>query len=60
MKAVFVTGGKQYTVAEGDVLFIEKLAVEAEQIVKFWLSWTARIPRSVLPWSKALLSRLRS
>ena len=27
MKAVFVTGGKQYTVAEGDVLFIEKLAV---------------------------------
>ena len=35
MKAVFVTGGKQYTVAEGDVLFIEKLAVEAEQTVKF-------------------------
>ena len=35
MKAVFVTGGKQYTVAEGDILFIEKLAVEAEQTVKF-------------------------
>ena len=35
MKAVFVTGGKQYTVAEGDVLFIEKLGVEAEQTVKF-------------------------
>ena len=25
MKAVIVTGGKQYTVAEGDVLYIEKL-----------------------------------
>ena len=35
MKAVFVTGGKQYTVAEGDVLFVEKLGVEAEQTVKF-------------------------
>ena len=35
MKAVFVTGGKQYTVAEGDVLFVEKLGVEAEEVVKF-------------------------
>ena len=35
MKAVFVTGGKQYTVSEGDVLFIEKLNVEAEEAVKF-------------------------
>ena len=35
MKAVIVTGGKQYTVAEGDVLYIEKLAVEAEATVKF-------------------------
>ena len=25
MKAVIVTGGKQYTVAEGDVVFVEKL-----------------------------------
>jgi large subunit ribosomal protein L21 len=35
MKAVIVTGGKQYTVAEGDVLYIEKLNVEAESTVKF-------------------------
>ena len=35
MKAVIVTGGKQYTVSEGDVLFIEKLNVEAEDTVKF-------------------------
>ena len=37
MKAVIVTGGKQYTVAEGDVLFIEKLnaEAEAEAVVKF-------------------------
>ena len=35
MKAVIVTGGKQYTVAEGDVLYIEKLNAEAEAVVKF-------------------------
>ena len=35
MKAVIVTGGKQYTVSEGDVLYIEKLEVEAEATVKF-------------------------
>ena len=35
MKAVIVTGGKQYTVAEGDVLYIEMLGAEAEAVVKF-------------------------
>ena len=35
MKAVIVTGGKQYTVAEGDVVFVEKLGAEAETTVKF-------------------------
>ena len=35
MKAVIVTGGKQYTVAEGDVLFIEKLNAEENTVVKF-------------------------
>ena len=35
MKAVIVTGGKQYTVSEGDVLFVEKLNAEADETVKF-------------------------
>ena len=35
MNAIIVTGGKQYKVAEGDVLFIEKLDVEAGESVKF-------------------------
>jgi large subunit ribosomal protein L21 len=35
MKAIIVTGGKQYTVSEGDVLFIEKLNAEEETSVKF-------------------------
>ena len=35
MKAIIVTGGKQYTVSEGDVLFIEKLNAEEEVTVKF-------------------------
>ena len=33
MFAIFVTGGKQYKVAEGDVVFVEKLGVaEGEQV----------------------------
>jgi len=33
--AIIETGGKQYRVAEGDVVFIEKLGVEAGETVKF-------------------------
>lgn len=35
MKAVIVTGGKQYSVCEGDVIYIEKLNAEAESTVSF-------------------------
>ena len=35
MKAVFVTGGKQYAVCEGDVVYIEKLNCEADDVVTF-------------------------
>ena len=35
MQAVIVTGAKQYTLAEGDVLYNEKLNAEAEAVVKF-------------------------
>lgn len=35
MKAIIETGGKQYKVAEGDVLFIEKLEAEAGEGVVF-------------------------
>ena len=33
--AIIVTGGKQYRVAEGDVIFVEKLDVQAGDAVKF-------------------------
>ena len=33
--AVILTGGKQYRVAEGDVVFIEKLDTDAGESVKF-------------------------
>ena len=33
--AVIETGGKQYRVAEGDVIFVEKLDVEAGEAVTF-------------------------
>ena len=33
--AIIVTGGKQYRVAEGDVIFVKKLDVEAGETVKF-------------------------
>lgn len=35
MYAVIVTGGKQYRVTEGDVLYIEKLDVQPEETVVF-------------------------
>ncbi len=35
MNAIIVTGGKQYKVAEGDVVYIEKLDQEAGEAVKF-------------------------
>ena len=35
MKAVIETGGKQYYVTEGTVLYIEKLEAEAGEKVKF-------------------------
>ena len=35
MNAIIVTGGKQYKVAEGDVVYIEKLDQEAGDTVKF-------------------------
>ncbi|MGH4125902.1 MAG: 50S ribosomal protein L21 [Clostridium sp.] len=35
MYAVVLTGGKQYRVQEGDVLFVEKLNAEVETTVEF-------------------------
>lgn len=35
MQAVIVTGGKQYSVKEGDVIFIEKLNAAADETVVF-------------------------
>ena len=35
MYAIIETGGKQYQVKEGDVVFIEKLSVEADETVSF-------------------------
>ena len=35
MFAIIETGGKQYKVCEGDILFIEKIEAEADETVKF-------------------------
>lgn len=35
MKAIFVTGGKQYYVAEGDAIYVEKVNAEAGSDVVF-------------------------
>ena len=35
MYAIIATGGKQYKVEEGDVIFVEKLGVEAGETVTF-------------------------
>ena len=35
MKAIFVTGGKQYYVTEGDTIYVELLGAEVGSTVKF-------------------------
>ena len=35
MKAIFVTGGKQYYVSEGDVIYVEKIDAEEGKEVTF-------------------------
>ncbi len=35
MKAIFITGGKQYYVTEGDIIYVEKLDVEAGSEIIF-------------------------
>ena len=35
MKAIFVTGGKQYYVSEGDTIYVEKLTVEPGTDIEF-------------------------
>lgn len=35
MKAIFETGGKQYYVAEGDTIYVEKLDVEVGSTITF-------------------------
>ena len=35
MQAVIVTGGKQYSVKEGDIIYVEKLGAEADATVTF-------------------------
>ena len=35
MTAIIETGGKQYRVSEGDVIFVEKLPAEESETVKF-------------------------
>lgn len=35
MKAIFITGGKQYYVAEGDVIYVEKLDHEVGSDITF-------------------------
>ncbi len=35
MYAIIITGGKQYRVEQGSVLFVEKMNVEADATIKF-------------------------
>ena len=58
MQAIIVTGGKQYNVKEGDVIYIEKLAAEAESTVTFD-QVLAVVDGSVPPQLQVLRLRLR-
>lgn len=62
MYAIIETGGKQYKVQAGDVVFIEKLDVEPEQEITFdkvMVVGKDDASLSVPPLSQEPLSRLR-
>ncbi len=43
MYAIIATGGKQYKVAEGDVIKVERLGAAVEAVsIRFWLLTTVR------------------
>ena len=53
MYAVIKTGGKQYRVQQGDVIFVEKINAQADEQVTFEVFCslaTVTKPRSVPPW----------
>ena len=52
MHAIIETGGKQYKVAEGDVLFIEKLPQQAGDEIKF--DKVLAVLGDELPWTLPL------
>ena len=63
MYAVIVTGGKQYKVSEGDVLYIEKLNAEADAEITFDTVLASTTPRRVIASVRVIVSlipRLRS
>ena len=69
MQAVIVTGGKQYSVKEGDVIYVEKLNAEADATVTFDQvlavvdgensKFGAAVKGIFRPWWQALLSKHR-
>ena len=42
MYAIIATGGKQYRVSEGDVIYIEKVDAQVDSTVSFCLLYTSR------------------
>ncbi len=59
MYAVVKTGGKQYRVQEGDVLFVEKLDAEVESTVELTLESTAFLS-ALLHATQNTITRIRS
>ncbi len=58
MKAIFVTGGKQYYVSEGDVIPVEKLDAEVGSEVEFTevLYVDGKVGNPTVPGAKVICS----
>ena len=56
--AIIVTGGKQYRVAEGDVIFVEKLDAAAGEAVKLPVLDGATVTANVVKNGKAAKIRV--
>ena len=60
MYAIIATGGKQYKVAEGDVIKVERLGAGAGETVTFdrcWLLTTASCRLDAQPYPEQLLQQ---
>ncbi len=58
MKAVIITGGKQYLVEEGSVIYVEKLDIEPENEIVFEKENVLLVDGQAMPESAKVIAKV--